>query len=183
MRDEASAGTKGGPRRLEQVGVEPPADEDRVGRRQRRQVGAAGVADDDVDAASEAEGGCVVADALGAGRVALDAGDGGAVGGEVRSLYQVRDRPNDCSHVFIAIDTSRFDGIDPVAARVDRFAAHIRASERAPGVDAIFAPGDLERAAAVHNRSGLSLSAATVSELRSLAEQAGVASPFDDAAA
>lgn len=108
---------------------------------------------------------------------------GGAVGGEVRSLYQVRDRPNDCSHVFIAIDTSRFDGIDPVAARVDRFAAHIRASERAPGVDAIFAPGDLERAAAVHNRSGLSLSAATVSELRSLAEQAGVASPFDDAAA
>lgn len=108
---------------------------------------------------------------------------GGAVGGEVRSLYQERDRPNDCSHVFIAIDTARFNGVDSVADRVDRFTAQIRASERAPGVDAIFAPGDLERAAAVRNRDGLLLSTATVHELQALAEQAGVAPPFDEAAA
>ncbi|WP_347754700.1 Ldh family oxidoreductase [Agrococcus sp. ProA11] len=107
---------------------------------------------------------------------------GGAVGGEVRSLYQERDRPNECSHVFLAIDASRFDGTEKVADRVDRFAAQIRASERAPGVDAIFAPGDLERAAAARNAVELTLSTATVDELQALAAQAGVPSPLEAAA-
>lgn len=111
---------------------------------------------------------------------------GGAVGGEVRSLYKDRERPNDCSHVFIAIDASRFDGAgrtdEPVADRVDRFTAQIRSSERAPGVEAIYAPGDLERAAAGRNATAITLADATVDELEALAAAAGVASPFTAAA-
>lgn len=109
---------------------------------------------------------------------------GGAIGDEVRSLYRQRDQPNDCSHVFLAIDASRFEteGAEPVATRVDRFADRIRSSERALGVDAISAPGDIERAAAARNADGLALADATVRELETLAAEAGVASPFGPAA-
>lgn len=108
---------------------------------------------------------------------------GGAIGAEVRSLYKDRERPNDCSHAFIAIDASRFGGAEPVEDRVDRFAAQIRASERAPGVDAILAPGDLERAAAARNADSIVLVPATAVELEQLAAQAGVVSPFAEARA
>ena len=108
----------------------------------------------------------------------------GGEGGEVRSLYKQRDAPNDCSHVFMAIDASRFEteAADPVATRVDRFADRIRSSERAPGVDAIYAPGDLERSAADRNAAGIVLAEATVRELEAIARQSGVASPFEAAA-
>ena len=106
---------------------------------------------------------------------------GGAIGGEVRSLYKQRDEPNDCSHVFLAIDASRFDGEEPVADRVDRFAERIRSSARAPGVEAIYAPGDLERAAAGRNAAEIRLAPATARELEELAAAAGVASPFETA--
>ena len=108
---------------------------------------------------------------------------GGAVGDEVRSLYKQPERPNDCSHVFIAIDTARFGGDEPVADRVDRFAARIRSSERAPGVDAIYAPGDLERSAAQHNAAAITLSAATAEELESHAARAGVELTFEEVTA
>lgn len=108
---------------------------------------------------------------------------GGAVAGEVRSLYKEPGQPNDCSHVFIAIDTARFGGDEPIADRVDRFAARVRSSERAPGVDAIYAPGDLERSAAERNASAITLSEATVAELESLAAPAGVALDFEEVAA
>lgn len=109
---------------------------------------------------------------------------GGGEGGEARSLYKQRDEPNDCSHVFMAIDANRFGAAAeaPVAERVDRFSERIRSSRRAPGVDAIFAPGDLERAAADRNREGLTLAQATIVELEALAADAGVASPFAEAA-
>lgn len=106
----------------------------------------------------------------------------GGEGGEARSLYKQVDEPNDCSHVFIAIDASRFEAAAeaPVAERVDRFSDRIRSSRRAPGVDAIYAPGDLERAAADRNRTGLALAQATVDEVDALAAEAGVASPFTE---
>ncbi|WP_404312123.1 Ldh family oxidoreductase [Agrococcus terreus] len=110
---------------------------------------------------------------------------GGGEGGEARSLYKQVDAPNDCSHVFLAIDASRFEAASesPVADRVERFSDRVRSSRKAPGVDAIYAPGDLERAAADRNRAGLSLAEATVRDLESLAEAAGVASPFVEEAA
>ena len=104
---------------------------------------------------------------------------GGAVGAEVRSIYKERDRPNDCSHVFIAIDVARFGGAELIADRVDSFAARIRSSERAPGVDVILAPGDLEHAAANRNAASITLTSATAAELAMVAAQSGVASPFD----
>lgn len=109
---------------------------------------------------------------------------GGGSGGDARSLYKQRDEPNDCSHVFIAIDASRFEseGTEPVATRVERFTDRIRSSERAPGVDAIYAPGDLERAAAERNATAIALADATVQEIEALASEAGIASPFEAAA-
>ncbi|MEV7526933.1 Ldh family oxidoreductase [Agrococcus sediminis] len=103
---------------------------------------------------------------------------GGAIAGEVRSLYKQRDEPNDCSHVFIGIDASRFEAGESVAERTDRLADRIRRSPRAPGVDAVYAPGDLERAAAARTAEAIPLAAATADEVEALAAAAGVASPF-----
>lgn len=105
---------------------------------------------------------------------------GGAIAGEVRSLYKQRDAPNDCSHVFLAIDASRFEGDESVAERTDRLADRIRSSTRAPGVDAVYAPGDLERAAAAGNAEAILLATATADEVEALAAAAGVASPFEE---
>jgi LDH2 family malate/lactate/ureidoglycolate dehydrogenase len=69
---------------------------------------------------------------------------GGAIGDEVNPLYGDPAKPYRCSHLFIAIDPARF-GAD-FATRVSRFAEKIRKSNRAPGVERIYAPGDLERA-------------------------------------
>lgn len=106
---------------------------------------------------------------------------GGVEGGTARSLYKQIDQPNDCAHVFLAIDAARFEpaGAEPVATRVDRLSERIRSSARAPGVEAIYAPGDLERAAAERSRDVLALSEATAAELDELVRAAGVASPFN----
>lgn len=69
---------------------------------------------------------------------------GGAAGTAVRPLYQNDAEPYDCSHVFIAIDLGHFG--DPATLRgvVASYTARIREGRRAPGVDRLYLPGELE---------------------------------------
>ncbi len=71
---------------------------------------------------------------------------GGGIAGGVRPLYDQLDQPYGCAHAFIAVDSSRLHDGAGIAARVAEFADTIRGSRRAPGVDTVYAPGDLERA-------------------------------------
>ncbi len=82
VRDEPPADGQRLPRPLEDVLVEPAADEDGVGSGEGGEIGSRRVADDDLDAPGQPEGGGVVADALGSGGVALDAGRARPLRGE-----------------------------------------------------------------------------------------------------
>lgn len=91
---------------------------------------------------------------------------GGALGGEVQPLYGASERPYDCSHWFLAIDAG-----SSLAPRADAFAERIRGSARAPGVGAVYAPGDLERARRAQLVDGLSLSGELGAQFDALADQ------------
>jgi len=99
---------------------------------------------------------------------------GGAVGKDVRPLYGDPAVPYDCAHAFIAIDAARANAGQGIAAQVARFAQDIRDSARAPGVDRIHAPGDLERARRQAARGRCAFDDGLVRKLNALAEQAGV---------
>ncbi len=69
---------------------------------------------------------------------------GGAIGAQVRPLYGDPSRHYDCSHMFIAIDVAHFCDLAEFGARAAAAAEHIRSGRRAPGVAALFAPGEPE---------------------------------------
>jgi LDH2 family malate/lactate/ureidoglycolate dehydrogenase len=69
---------------------------------------------------------------------------GGGIGGEVTPLYGDASRPYDCSHLFIAMHVAHFCDLGEFRARAAAAAEHVRAGKRAPGVAALFAPGEPE---------------------------------------
>ena len=77
---------------------------------------------------------------------------GGGIGGEVRPLFGSLDRPYSCANLFIAIDVGHFGDADTFRARADAAAQAASSVRRAPGVDRVFAPGEL--AHDVRARSG-----------------------------
>jgi LDH2 family malate/lactate/ureidoglycolate dehydrogenase len=76
---------------------------------------------------------------------------GGAITDEVRPLYGDPKVPYRCSHLFLGMDPAAF-GIDDLPQRVARVQDRTRNSNRAPGTDTIYAPGDLERARRAANQ-------------------------------
>jgi LDH2 family malate/lactate/ureidoglycolate dehydrogenase len=69
---------------------------------------------------------------------------GGAVGEQVRPLYGDLSAAYDCSHLFIAIDVAHFCDPDDFRTRASAAADRIRSGRRAPGIEALFAPGEPE---------------------------------------
>lgn len=99
---------------------------------------------------------------------------GGAFGSSVRPLYIDLDKTYDCSHAFLAIDASRVGGGAGIGAQVAAFADTIRNSKKAPGIERIYAPGDLERARHAANGTVCPISTELADQLNALAQQAGV---------
>ena len=69
---------------------------------------------------------------------------GGASGAEVRALYGNFAEPYDCSHLFIAVDVTRFGSPDDFRRRAAAAARRIRSARRAPGVAELLTPGEPE---------------------------------------
>ena len=69
---------------------------------------------------------------------------GGASGEQVRPLYGDLAVPYDCSHLFIAIDVAHFCDLDGFRRQAAAAAERVRSGRRAPGADALFAPGEPE---------------------------------------
>jgi len=100
---------------------------------------------------------------------------GGGVGGAVKPLYGELNKPYNCSHTFIAIDAGRTAGGTGIAGTVNAFSDGIRQSRRAPGVDTVYAPGDLERARRRSNGGRCTLSQEVAGQLNELGRAAGMA--------
>ena len=103
---------------------------------------------------------------------------GGAFGADVKGLYADVSLPNDCSHVFIALDPAVFGTGDDFAARTEDLARQVRASRLAPDVEAVLLPGQREREnAEIAREKGVAVSAAVLDALRSTADRLGVTLP------
>ncbi|MBX9823925.1 MAG: Ldh family oxidoreductase [Xanthobacteraceae bacterium] len=98
----------------------------------------------------------------------------GAIGAEVRPLYGDPALPYRCSQLFLAINAGHFPAADGFAARVQDKAARVSASKRAPGVDRIYAPGELAHATRAANGETCTLSRQTVDSLVTAAAKAGI---------
>ncbi|GAB2640663.1 Ldh family oxidoreductase [Kribbella swartbergensis] len=77
---------------------------------------------------------------------------GGGWGDQVRPLYREPDRPNDCAHLFLAIDPELLGGAESFRRRSSGLAARVRSSATAPGVDRLYLPGEIEAERAAHQR-------------------------------
>jgi LDH2 family malate/lactate/ureidoglycolate dehydrogenase len=87
----------------------------------------------------------------------------------------VPDQPSGCGHLVIALDIDAMLGAELFAARIDDLIESTKAVPLAAGATEIFYPGEPEsRAEAAGRRSGVSLPAKTIDELRALAADCGV---------
>jgi len=77
---------------------------------------------------------------------------GGGWGDQVRPLYREPDQPNDCAHLFLAIDPEMLGGVESFRRRSSGLAARVRSSATAPGVNRLYLPGEIEAERAAHQR-------------------------------
>ncbi|HEU5431551.1 MAG TPA: Ldh family oxidoreductase [Thermomicrobiales bacterium] len=100
---------------------------------------------------------------------------GAAYGTELGDL-KVGPEPGRDGHFLLAINIAAFTDAASFKRRVDAAIRQIHAGRKAPGVERLFAPGELEFANEVVNRrEGILLNAATLADVRSSAERLGIA--------
>jgi LDH2 family malate/lactate/ureidoglycolate dehydrogenase len=98
----------------------------------------------------------------------------GAVGAEVRPLYGDAGESYRCAHFFLAIDAGHFPVGDRLAARARDQAAHVSGSKRSPGIDRVYAPGELVWATRERSAGLCRLDAATMKSLIETAARVGL---------
>ena len=103
---------------------------------------------------------------------------GADFGPHVGKLYGDYDRSQNISHLFGAIDVSRFVPLAEFTARVDQLADEVRSVELADGVSRIFVPGEIEdETTAKRLKSGIPLLEAVVQDFTKLGDDLGVPFP------
>src|SRR5215831_9095135 len=98
----------------------------------------------------------------------------GAVGAEVRPLYGDPAEPHRCSHFFLAIHAGHFPVGERFAERVRDQAMRVSQSKRGPGVDRVYAPGELVWATRQASGGVCRLDAPTVKSLVDTAARVGL---------
>lgn len=96
---------------------------------------------------------------------------GGAIGGEVKALYNNAATPYDCSHAFLAIHAGHFAGDFP--DRATAAAERVSGSRKAPGIERVYAPGELAWATRATSGEVCRLSPETVRSLQQTAAEVG----------
>ncbi len=100
---------------------------------------------------------------------------GGAFGASVRGLYADTAAPNDCAHLFIAVDPAAFGGADCFAARVRELASEVTTSPPAPGVERVVLPGQMESERyAGAKRDGVRVQRSVIDNLLAVAASLGL---------
>lgn len=99
---------------------------------------------------------------------------GGAIGSQVRPLYGDPADPYRCAQLFLAIHVGAFPAGAGLAQRVDEQARRVSNSKRAPGVERVYAPGELAYATRLANRKTCTLNRQTFDGLIAAAKKAGL---------
>jgi LDH2 family malate/lactate/ureidoglycolate dehydrogenase len=98
----------------------------------------------------------------------------GAVGADVRPLYGDPAEPYRCAHFFLAIHAGHFPVGERLAERVRDQAMRVSNSKRGPGVDRVYAPGELVWATRQASEGVCRLDAPTVRSLVDTAARVGL---------
>lgn len=100
---------------------------------------------------------------------------GAAYGAELGDMY-AGPRPGQDGHFLLALNVAAFEDIGRFKARVDAAIRQLHACRLAPGTDRIYAPGEKELLTRRdYERDGIPLNHVTLADLRSTAEELGVA--------
>jgi LDH2 family malate/lactate/ureidoglycolate dehydrogenase len=98
----------------------------------------------------------------------------GAIGAEVRPLYGDASQPYRCSQLFLALDVRNFTDPEAFAERVKEQAQRVSRSKHAPGIERVYAPGELAYATREGNAGKVTLSRQTFDGFVTAAKSAGV---------
>jgi LDH2 family malate/lactate/ureidoglycolate dehydrogenase len=98
--------------------------------------------------------------------------NGAAMGSEVIDFNHDDTTVTNTGQAILVIDPDAFGEVDAFKARVDKLVRELRASERMPGVDRIWMPGEQSHARRIANeRDGLALPAALRTQLDHFARE------------
>jgi len=98
---------------------------------------------------------------------------GAAYGAELGNMVEGLKAGQD-GHFCLAINVAAFTDLPAFRQRVDTIVREVRASRRAPVVDRVFAPGEIEQNTEWRYRAeGIPLAAATVDDLEAAAASIG----------
>jgi LDH2 family malate/lactate/ureidoglycolate dehydrogenase len=99
---------------------------------------------------------------------------GSGFGRTVRPLDDMSG-PVRAGHLVAAINVQDFTSVPGFRAEVDEFIREIRNCPRAPGVDRIYVPGEIESEAALRlSKEGIAVSSAVAADLKALGAELGV---------
>jgi LDH2 family malate/lactate/ureidoglycolate dehydrogenase len=102
---------------------------------------------------------------------------GAGFGKYVNNMYENWEQPQNVGHLFITIDIDRFLPIALFKARMDTYIRELKAEPKAPGVQEILIPGEIEHRLTVERQQyGIKLSAKLVQELQEMGRKYGI--PF-----
>src|SRR3954471_1619529 len=97
---------------------------------------------------------------------------GAAIGPAVGSMYKNLDRKQDVGHFFCLLDIEAFIDVAEFTSRIDAMIDQIKSVRKRPGVEEILVPGERSARTTKDNaQRGIRLDAATLKELRQLADQ------------
>jgi L-2-hydroxycarboxylate dehydrogenase (NAD+) len=103
--------------------------------------------------------------------------NGAAMGKQVIDFNHDDTSVTNTGQAIMAIDLSAFGDVDGFKARVDQLVREMRGSERMPGVDRIWLPGEQSHERrAVNEREGIALPAALLKQLDTFAQDMGMPS-------
>jgi LDH2 family malate/lactate/ureidoglycolate dehydrogenase len=101
--------------------------------------------------------------------------NGAAMGTEVIDFNKDQKSVTNTGQAILVIDPDAFGEVAEFKARVDKLVRELRASERMPGVDRIWVPGEQSHAKKLANeRDGLELPAALRTQLDAFARELGI---------
>ncbi|RZJ18966.1 MAG: Ldh family oxidoreductase [Haliea sp.] len=101
--------------------------------------------------------------------------NGAAMGKQVVDFNHDDTTVTNTGQAIMAIDLSAFGDVAGFKARVDQLVREMRASERMPGVDRIWLPGEQSHdRRAANERDGISLPAALLKQLEAFAQEMGI---------
>ncbi|CAM3924636.1 Ldh family oxidoreductase [Paenibacillus alkaliterrae] len=100
---------------------------------------------------------------------------GAGFGKYVNNMYENWNEPQNVGHLFIAVDIKRFLPVEHFKARMDQYIREIKREPKAPGVEEILIPGEIEHRRTVERKkNGIELPVQVVKELDAIGRSYGV---------